>query len=64
MNDANYKSIEVSPISGAIGALITGVEQKSLFKTLYLKRYIKLFLKYKVIFFNDQSLIRNSTSIW
>ena len=26
MSDANYKSIEVSPISGALGALITGVE--------------------------------------
>ena len=28
MSDANYKSIEVSPISGALGALITGVELK------------------------------------
>ena len=28
MSDTNYKSIEVSPISGALGALITGVELK------------------------------------
>ena len=28
MNNTDYKSIDVSPISGALGAIITGVELK------------------------------------
>ena len=40
MSDTNYKCIEVSPISGALGALITGVDlkeplQDSVFEEIY-----------------------------
>ena len=56
MNNKGYKSINVSPISGALGAIITGVEldkplQDSVFSEIY-----KAFLEYKVIFLNDQEL--------
>ena len=56
MSDANYKSIEVSPISGALGALITGVELKEPLQDPVYEEIYNAFLEYKVIFFNDQEL--------
>ena len=56
MNNANYKSIGVSPISGALGALITGVELKEPLQGPVLEEIYKAFLEYKVIFFKDQDL--------
>ena len=56
MNNANYKSIKVSPISGALGALITGVELKDPLKDYVFAEIYKAFLEYKVIFFKDQEL--------
>ena len=56
MSDANYKSIEVSPISGALGALITGVELKEPLQDPVFEEIYNAFLEYKVIFFNDQEL--------
>ena len=56
MSDLNYKSIEVSPISGALGALITGVELKEPLQDPVFEEIYNAFLEYKVIFFNDQEL--------
>ena len=56
MNNANYESIKVSPISGALGALITGVELKDPLKDYVFAEIYKAFLEYKVIFFKDQEL--------
>ena len=56
MSDANYKNIEVSPISGALGALITGVELKEPLQDPVFEEIYNAFLEYKVIFFNDQEL--------
>ena len=56
MSDANYNSIEVSPISGALGALITGVELKEPLQDPVFEEIYNAFLEYKVIFFNDQEL--------
>ena len=56
MNNTNYKSIKVSPISGALGAVITGVELKNPVKGHVFSEIYKAFLEYKVIFFNDQEL--------
>ena len=56
MNDTNYKSIGVSPISGALGALITGVELKEPLQGPVFDEIYKAFLEYKVIFFKDQDL--------
>ena len=56
MNNTNYKSIEVSPISGALGAVITGVELKNPLQDTVFAEIYKAFLDYKVIFFNDQEL--------
>ena len=56
MNDTNYKSIGVSPISGALGALITGVELKEPLQGPVFEEIYKAFLEYKVIFFKDQDL--------
>ena len=56
MNNSNYKSIKVSPISGALGALITGVELKDPLKDCVFAEIYKAFLEYKVIFFNEQEL--------
>ena len=56
MSNANYKRIEVSPISGALGALITGVELKEPLQDPVFEEIYNAFLKYKVIFFNDQEL--------
>ena len=56
MSDTNYKSIEVSPISGALGALITGVELKEPLQDPVFEEIYNAFLEYKVIFFNDQKL--------
>ena len=56
MSDANYKIIEVSPISGALGALITGVELKEPLQDPVFEEIYNAFLEYKVIFFNDQEL--------
>ena len=56
MSDTNYKSIEVSPISGALGALITGVELKEPLQDPVFEEIYNAFLEYKVIFFNDQEL--------
>ena len=56
MSDANYKIIEVSPISGALGALITGVELKEPLQDPVFEEIYSAFLEYKVIFFNDQEL--------
>ena len=56
MNNTNYKSIEVSPISGALGAVITGVELKNPLQDTAFAEIYKAFLEYKVIFFNDQEL--------
>ena len=56
MNDTNYKSIGVRPISGALGALITGVELKEPLQGPVFEEIYKAFLEYKVIFFNDQDL--------
>ena len=53
MNDTNYKSIGVSPISGALGALITGVELKEPLQGPVFEEMYKAFLEYKVIFFKD-----------
>ena len=56
MNDTVFKSIEVTPISGALGALVTGVELKNpLHEDVFAEIY-KAFLKYKVIFFRNQDL--------
>ncbi len=56
MNDTNYKSIGVIPISGALGALITGVELKEPLQGPVFEEIYKAFLEYKVIFFKDQDL--------
>ena len=56
MSDTNYKSIEVSPISGALGALITGVELKEPLQDPVFEEIYNAFLEYKVIFFKDQEL--------
>ena len=56
MIDANYKRIGVSPISGALGALITGVQLKEPLKNSLFEEIYKAFLEYKVIFFKDQEL--------
>ena len=56
MNNTDYKSIKVSPISGALGAIITGVELKRRLQDSVLSEIYKAFLEYKVIFFNDQEL--------
>ena len=56
MSDTNYKSIEVSPISGALGALITGIELKEPLQDPVFEEIYNAFLEYKVIFFNDQEL--------
>ena len=56
MNNTNYKSIEVSPISGALGAIITGVELKNTLQDKVFAEVYRAFLEYKVIFFNDQEL--------
>ena len=56
MSDAYYKSIEVSPISGALGALITGVKLKESLPGPVFEEIYNAFLEYKVIFFNDQEL--------
>ena len=56
MNNTNYKSIEVSPISGALGAIITGVELKNPHQDTVFAEVYRAFLEYKVIFFNDQEL--------
>jgi len=56
MNDTNYKSIGVSQISGALGALITGVELKEPLRSPVFEEIYKAFLEYKVIFFRDQDL--------
>ena len=56
MNDKVFKSIDVTPISGALGALVTGVELKNpLHEDVFAEIY-KAFLKYKVIFFRNQDL--------
>ncbi|GIR95877.1 MAG: hypothetical protein CM15mP98_08470 [Paracoccaceae bacterium] len=46
MNNTGYKSINVSPISGALGAIITGVElnnplQDSVFSEIY-KAFLRI----------------------
>ena len=46
MSDTNYKSIEVSPISGALGALITGVELKEPLQGPVFEEIYKAFLEY------------------
>ena len=56
MNDTVYKSIGVSPISGALGAVITGVELKKPLQNAVFAEIYKAFLEYKVIFFRDQEL--------
>ena len=56
MSDANYKSIAVSPISGALGAVITGVELNKPLQDVVFAEIYKAFLEYKVIFFFDQDL--------
>ena len=58
MNNTDYKSINVSPISGALGAKITGVELKNSLQDSVLSEIYKAFLEYKVIFFNDQELLQ------
>ena len=56
MNDTVFKSIEVTPISGALGALVTGVELKNPLQEDVFAEIYKAFLKYKVIFFRNQDL--------
>ena len=56
MNDTVFKSIEVTPISGALGALITGAELKNPLQEDVFAEIYKAFLKYKVIFFRNQDL--------
>ncbi len=56
MNDTVYKSIGVSPTSGALGAVITGVELKKPLHHAVFAEIYKAFLEYKVIFFRDQEL--------
>ena len=56
MNNTGYKSIGVNPISGALGAIITGVELKNPIQERVFSEIYKAFLEYKVIFFNDQEL--------
>ena len=56
MNNTGYKSIGVSPISGALGAIITGVELKKPLQDRVFSEIYKAFLEYKVIFFNEQEL--------
>ena len=56
MNDGVYRSIEVTPISGALGALVTGVELKKPLQEGVFAEIYKAFLDYKVIFFKDQDL--------
>ena len=56
MNDTVFKSIEVTPISGALGALVTGVELKNPLQEDVFAEIYKAFLKYQVIFFRNQDL--------
>jgi len=56
MNEPVFKSIEVTPISGALGALVTGVELKNPLQEDVFAEIYKAFLEYKVIFFKDQDL--------
>ena len=56
MNDTVFKSIEVTPISGALGALVTGVELKNPLQEDVFTEIYTAFLKYKVIFFRNQDL--------
>ena len=70
MSDANYKNIEVSPISGALGALITGVElneplQDPVFEEIYnafshLKKIFQTcYLKMVLV-----KIVSNQSCIW
>ena len=54
--NANYETIGVSPISGALGALITGVELKKPLLAPVFEEIYRAFLEYKVIFFKNQDL--------
>ena len=56
MNKTVYRSIEVTPISGALGALVSGVELKDPLQEEVFAEIYKAFLDYKVIFFKDQTL--------
>ena len=56
MKDTIYKSIEVTPISGALGAVVTGVELKNPLQEIVFAEIYRAFLEYKVIFFKDQDL--------
>ena len=56
MNKIVYRSIEVTPISGALGALVSGVELKDPLQEEVFAEIYKAFLDYKVIFFKDQDL--------
>ena len=56
MKDTIYKRIEVTPISGALGAVVTGVELKNPLQEIVFAEIYRAFLEYKVIFFKDQDL--------
>ena len=46
----------MNPISGALGAIIKGVELNSRLQESVFSEIYKAFLEFKVIFFNDQDL--------
>ena len=56
MKDTVYESIGVTPISGALGAVVTGVELKNPLQEIVFAEIYRPFLDYKVIFFKDQDL--------
>ena len=56
MKDTVYESIGVTPISGALGAVVTGVELKNPLQEIVFAEIYRAFLEYKVIFFKDQDL--------
>jgi taurine dioxygenase len=56
MNNKDYSYVRVNPISGALGAVVEGIDLgKPIAEPIFAEIY-KAFLEFKVIFFRDQEL--------